>query len=453
MRDLGHDFWRNLQSDLAAGRQWRDRAIVLAYAVITGSVVVAFTLLSEVASRGFDYMVHLGAIGPWLPLVWTPALTVALLWWTRRFAPGAAGSGIPQVVAALDDALPAHERYRLVSLRLAVEKVVLVSGGLLAGLSIGREGPTVQVGAGVMQHARRWLSPQSGIDTHDLIVAGAAAGIAAAFNTPLGGVIFALEQLSRRRSFSHSGLVIVSIVLAGLVAVSAFGNLSYFGELRAQQLDWSFFGPGLLVALVTGLAGGLFSRLIVASTKGLPDRFSRWRNQYPLRFAAGCGLAVAVIGIVGGGATVGAGYAPTRALLEGHGELPATYSLLKFCATWLSAWSGVPAGVFAPSLAIGAGIGRDVALLTGFGSDAAIPLIALGMVGFLAATTQGPLTAFIIVMEMVAGHAMVLSLMAAALLASGVARWVTPPMYLELAALLAPPGPSPALSDADATSR
>lgn len=444
MRELQDDFWRNLRNELAAGRQWRDRTVVLAYAVITGLVVVGFTLLAEAASKGFDWLLRLGAVGPWLPLVWTPALAVALLWWTGRFAPGAQGSGIPQVVAALDDRVPPHEQSGLVSLRLSLQKIALVSGGLLAGLSIGREGPTVQVGAGVMQHARRWLSPQSGIDTHDLIVAGAAAGIAAAFNTPLGGVIFALEQLSRRRSFSHSGLVIISIVLAGLVAVSAFGNLSYFGELRAQQLGWSLFFPGLVVALVSGLAGGLFSRLIVVSTRGLPDRFSRWRIQYPFRFVAGCGVAVAVIGIVSGGATVGAGYAPTRALLEGHGELPAIYTLLKFCATWLSAWSGLPAGVFAPSLAIGAGIGHDVALLTGVGPDAAIPLIALGMVGFLAATTQGPLTAFIIVMEMVAGHAMVLSLMATALLASGVARWLTPPMYVELAALLTSSNPAPA---------
>lgn len=443
MRDPEHDFWRKLRDELAAGRQWRDRAVMLTYAVITGLVVVAFTLLSEAASDAFDHLRRLGALGPWLPLVWTPALALALAWWTRRFAPGAGGSGIPQVVAALDEDLPRPKQARLVSLRLSLEKIVLVSGGLLAGLSIGREGPTVQVGAGVMQHARRWLSPQSGIDAHDLIVAGAAAGIAAAFNTPLGGVIFALEQLTRRRSFSHSGLVIISIVLAGLVAVSVFGNLSYFGELRAQQLTWSLFFPGLAVALVTGVAGGLFSRLIVASAKELPDRFSRWRVRYPLRFAVGCGLAVAVIGIVTGGATVGAGYASTRALLEGQGDVPALYTVLKFCATWLSAWSGVPAGVFAPSLAIGAGIGHDVALLAGVGPETAIPLIALGMVGFLAATTQGPLTAFIIVMEMVAGHAMVLSLMATALLASGVARWVTPPMYIELAALLMPSNSTP----------
>ena len=439
MRDLRHDFRHNLRGNLAA-KPWRDRAVVIAYAFATGLVVVGFTLLADAASRAFAALFRLEGVGRWLPLVWTPALTVALLWWTRRFAAGGEGSGIPQVVAALDDRLPAAIREGLVSLRLSLHKIALVSGGLLAGLSIGREGPTVQVGAGVMKHARRWLSPDSGIDTHDLIVAGAAAGIAAAFNTPLGGVVFALEQLSRRRSFSHSGLVIVSIVLAGMVAVSAFGNLTYFGELRVGELGWSLLGPGALVTLAGGLAGGLFSRLIVASTRGSPDAASRWRERHPFRFAAACGIVVAAITIVTDGAVAGAGYAPTRALLEGHADLPPLYTVLKFCATWLSAWSGLPAGVFAPSLAIGAGIGHDVAVLTQANPSSSAALAALGMVAFLAATTQGPLTAFIIVMEMVAGHDMVLSLMASAFVASGVARWVTPPMYVELAAMFAPAG-------------
>lgn len=448
MQEQQPDFWRNLRNELAAGPHWVDRAVVLAYAVVTGLVVVGFTFVAEAASEGFEHVRGLGEYGPWLALAWTPALTVVVLWWTRRFAPGAEGSGIPQVVAALDDRLPQAQRSALVSLRLSLHKIGLVSGGLLAGLSIGREGPTVQVGAGVMQHAKRWLSPRAGVDAHDLMVAGAAAGIAAAFNTPLGGVIFALEQLSHRRSSSHSGLVIISIVLAGLVAVSVFGNLSYFGELRVQHLGWAVLGPGLLVAVLSGFAGGLFSRLLVASARGMPDRLSRWRTDHPLRFAAGCGLAVAAIGIASGGATTGAGYAPTRALLEGQAELPAIYTVLKFCATWISTWSGVPAGAFAPSLAIGAGIGNDVALLVDAGPEIAIPLIAMGMVGFLAATTQGPLTAFIIVMEMVSGHAMVLSLMATALLASALARWVTRPMYVELAALCVP-SPPDATASAD----
>jgi H+/Cl- antiporter ClcA len=414
-----YDPWRRVRDEVTGVRQWLDRTVVLAYAVATGLVVVGFTLLAEFATESFLRLAETGTVGRWLPLVWTPALAVALLWLTRRFAAGAQGSGIPQVVAALEYPVSEAEQSRLVSLSLSLKKILLVSGGLLAGLSIGREGPTVQVGAGVMQQARRWLSPNSTIDTHDLVVAGAAAGIAAAFNTPLGGIIFAIEQLSRRRGFSHSGLVILSIVVAGLVAVSLLGNLTYFGELQAQRLQWELFVPGLVVALACGLAGGLFSRLVVASFRA-------------------CALAVAVIGIVSGQATAGAGYAPTRALLEGHGQLPALYSLLKFCATWLSAWTGLPAGVFAPSLAIGAGIGNDVALLAGITGEAAIPLIAFGMVGFLSASTQGPLTAFIIVMEMVAGQSLVLSLMAVAWVSTGVSRLLAPPMFSELAALLVP---------------
>jgi H+/Cl- antiporter ClcA len=439
VRGVEPEFWQRLTAEARAGRQWADRSVVLAHAALTGLIVVGFTLAAEGSTRAFAEMAHGNPLGPWVALAWTPLLTVLLLWWTRHFVPGAAGSGIPQVIRALEDDLPEAGVRRLASLRLSMHKIGLVAGGMLAGLSIGREGPTVQVGAGVMVHARRWLSPHSGIDSHDLMVAGAAAGIAAAFNTPLGGVVFALEQLSRRRSMSHSSLVIASIVLAGMMAVAVFGNETYFGRLKVQQLTWSLLVPGLLVALVSGFAGGLFSRLVVVSLQGLPDRFSLWRRTYPYRFAAGCGLAVAVIGIATGGSTAGAGYVATRDLLEGRAELPGVFTLLKFCATWLSAWSGVPAGMFAPSLTIGAGIGHDVAALFGVFGTETIPLIALGMVGFLAASTQGPITAFIIVMEMVSGHAMVLSLMASAMLASGVSRLVARPMYLELSAGL-PPG-------------
>ncbi len=272
VHEVEPQFWRNVSDHLVAGRPWVDRTIVIAYAALTGLVVVGFTLLAEAASHAFGRMREAGPWAAYATLLWTPALTVAILWWTRRFAPGTAGSGIPQVVRALDDDLQPAQRAWLVSLRLSLHKVGLVSAGMFAGLSIGREGPTVQVGAGVMHHARRWLSPRSGIDGHDLMVAGAAAGIAAAFNTPLGGVIFALEQLSRRRGMSHSGLVIVSIVVAGLVAVSVFGNVTYFGRLRVQELSTALLVPGLVVALVAGLAGGLFARLIVVSVRGLPDR-------------------------------------------------------------------------------------------------------------------------------------------------------------------------------------
>jgi H+/Cl- antiporter ClcA len=131
-------------------------------------------------------------------------------------------------------------------------------------------------------------------------------------------------------------------------------------------------------------------------------------------------------------------------MLEGMDEASPLYLLLKFMATWITAWSGVPGGLFAPALAIGAAIGNDLAQLTNYVNPPT--LIALGMAGFLAAVTQAPLTAFIIVMEMISGHTLVLSLMASALVASGVSRLISPPLYEALAEMQLqrlPPRPAP----------
>lgn len=410
-------------------RLWLSRALVMAVAAAAGLTVVGFTWLSERALEAFfDLHTHWW----WAPLFWTPLCTAMIVWLTRRLAPGAAGSGIPQVMAALDSSVDASNRGLFVSLKLSLAKIALTAWGLLAGLSLGREGPSVQIAAGVMHSAKRWLPKRSAVTEHGLLVAGGAAGIAAAFNTPLGGVMFAIEELSRKPEQRSSGLLISGIVLAGLVAVSVYGNGTYFGVIHVPTVGLDLLWPGLLAALASGVAGGLFARLLIASLSGQSaDRFSRWRLKRPVLFAAGCGLAVAVIGVVTHGATFGSGYAYTRSMLEGQENTPAIYVLFKFVATWLTAWSGVPAGIFAPSLAIGAALGNDIAQLTGY--PHAATLIALGMAGFLAAATQAPLTSFIIVMEMVDGHAMVLSLMASALVASGVSRVLSRPLYASLA--------------------
>lgn len=421
-------FLQNLRRELRDGRQWLDRAIVLAYAAAAGLAVVGFTLLADQAFRLFE---HIDGFSRWIVLLWTPLCTAAIVWLTRRFAPGAAGSGIPQVIAALDPDMPPAGRGRFVSLRVSAAKIVLSSAGLLAGLSVGREGPSVQVAAGVMQHARRWLGPDR-LPVHALLVAGGAAGIAAAFNAPLAGIVFAIEELSRKLESRSSGLIIAAIVLAGLMAVSTFGNLSYFGVIHVPSLTWRAMAPGLLVILVAGVLGGFFARLLSASLTGGIGRLGALRAAFPVRFAAGCGLAVAVLGLLSGGATYGAGSDAVKHMLAGQAEVPTFYVLLKFAATWLTAWSGVPGGIFAPSLSIGAGIGHDVAQLAG-NTELAPALIAMGMAAFLAAVTQAPLTSFIIVMEMVDGHAMVLSLMVAAMLASLLSRLMTRPLYETLA--------------------
>jgi len=421
-----HPDWRQ---GIVDWRRWLARAVVLAHAAAAGLAVVAFTELSELALEGFG---ALRGAWSWAPLVWTPLATAAIVWLTLRFVPGAAGSGIPQAIAALSPAVDDAKRPLFVSLKLALAKVVLTPVSLLAGLAVGREGPAVQIAAGVMLHAARWLPERTALTTHGLLVAGGGAGVAAAFNAPLAGVMFAIEQLTRRFEERSSGLLVAAIVLAGLMAVSLLGNATYFGVIHIPRLQLAMLWPAVAVVLLCGVGGGLFSRLLLASLLGGSDRFARWRAQYPVRFGAACGLAVALIGVVSAGATFGSGYEYTQNLLAGQGEVPVLVVTLRLVATWLAAWSGVPGGVFAPSLAIGAGIGNDVAQLAALADGGAV-LIALGMAAFLAAVTQAPITAFIIVMEMVDGHAMVLSLMAAALVASLISRSFSRPLYIALA--------------------
>jgi H+/Cl- antiporter ClcA len=428
------DFFKHLHDELHDGRAWLDRSIVVGYAVLAGLFVVAFTYLSESA---FEWFLHLNKAYPWGVLVWTPALTAFIVWATRRFFPGASGSGIPQVMAAIDPQVDSAARRHFVSFKLTVAKMGLGAMTMLAGLSAGREGPSVQVAAGVMHGARHWLRPGSAMNDHALLVAGGAAGIAAAFNAPLAGVVFAIEELSKRMDSRNNTVIISAIVVAGLVSISFFGNLTYFGSIAVPRLSWGAFWPGLVVVVVCGLLGGLFARLLAASIEGLPDRFSYWRHNKPIRFAAAAGLLVAVIGVVTGGATFGAGAEEVRHMLAGESDVSRLYFLLKFVATWVTSWSGVPGGIFAPSLSIGAGVGHDVAqILSGPNSALAPSLIALGMAAYLAAATQAPLTSFIIVMEMINGRSMVLSLMAAAMLASLIARLISRPLYHTLSHLM-----------------
>ena len=429
-----------LRRELYDWRTWAGRGLVLAFAALAGLTVVAFTWLSDLAlSNFFTLQRQLW----WTPLVLTPASTAAIVWLTRRYIPGAAGSGIPQVMAALTHEVPVAQRHMFVSLKLTGSKMLLTAWGLLAGLSLGREGPSVQIASGVMHHARHWLPRGSKVSDQGLMLAGGAVGIAAAFNTPLAGVMFAIEELSRKPEQRSDGLLLAAIVLGGLMAVSIYGNATYFGVIRVENLSMALLLPGLLVAICGGVAGGFFARLLTVSLAGSStDGFTRFRQRSPIFFAAACGLVVALIGILSSGDTYGSGYAHSRATLEGHSGSSPFYAMLKFLATWITAWAGVPGGLFAPSLAIGGALGNDIAQLTAYVN--APTLIALGMAGFLAAVTQAPMTAFIIVMEMVDGHALVLSLMATALISSSVSRLISAPLYpalagLQLLRLRAPP--------------
>jgi len=413
---------------LLSPRQWRRRAGTWAGAVMVALLALGFAWAADGAQDVFGQAL----VGrPLLILALAPAGFAVSVWLTRKVFPGAQGSGIPQTIAALHMTDEAAID-RILSPRIAAGKIVLTLVGLLCGASIGREGPTVQVGASAMHLLGRALKLPRADLQRSLVLAGGAAGVAAAFNTPLAGIVFAIEELSHSFEARTSGTVLTAVILAGITTLALAGNYTYFGTSQAE-LD---FGAGWLAvalcALAGGVAGGAFSAALVGAAKGLPGAVGRWVGRYPVAFAALCGLAVAGIGIASGGTTYGTGYAQAREVVEGSARMSAWFPVLKLLATVASYLSGIPGGIFAPSLAVGAGIGQWVAGLIPSAPSGAVVL--LGMVGYFSGVVQAPITATVIVMEMTDNQRMKIPLLATALLAFGISRLVCRrPLYGALA--------------------
>jgi H+/Cl- antiporter ClcA len=171
----------------------------------------------------------------------------------------------------------------------------------------------------------------------------------------------------------------------------------------------------------------------------MPRRFKVFVKKRRLLFAACCGLLVAIIGIACHGLIFGTGYQPTRLSLENTATLPWYFGIAKLAATLLSSISGIAGGIFAPSLAIGAGLGDNLAALLPFMADHSA-IVLLVMTAYLSGVTRAPVTSFIISMEMTNNHQMLIPLMAASVLASGVSKFISPtPLYHKLSENFAVP--------------
>jgi len=366
----------------------------------------------------------------WLPLILAPLGFAGVAWVTRRFFAGAEGSGIPQTIHALQPESEA-DAARLMRPHVAIGRILLAAAGLFCGGSIGREGPTVHVGAAIAYGFGRWLPHgQSAVQRRVLILAGGAAGVAAAFNTPLAGIVFAIEELSRSFEERASGVVLTTVVLAGILAIAMAGDYTYFGQPVVADSAHRLSLGALAVAVLSGVAGGVFSRLIIAGAGGVSRVLGHLRRDRHTLFALVCGALVAVIGTLMNGLTYGGGYAEARSILESNVHLPWFYAPARALSTWLSFVSGMPCGLFAPALSTGAGLGQTVADL--LGQPTAVPFAILGMCGYLAAVTQAPLTSLVIVMEMTAQHGMVFPLAITVIVATAFSRLLSPPLYRTL---------------------
>ncbi|MEM5382292.1 chloride channel protein [Paraburkholderia phymatum] len=422
-------------------RLWRQYGIFWLGAIAVGLTAVFYARLIDL---GYNAFLDLQKQHWWLPLVLTPAVGAASVWLTRRFFRGAEGSGIPQVIATLHTN-PGTSGARLLTFPILLGKIAVSFLAILGGFTIGREGPTVQVGAALMFNLRR-LYPRSNAQIERrLVLAGAAAGLSAAFNTPLAGIVFAIEELTRSFEARASGVLITAIIIAGIVALGLNGNYTYFGTIDIGTHFPDLFAVAVVITgIVTGIAGGVFGWLLLNTARWIPAPLRQLHAERPVAFAALCGVVIALVGLISGGTTFGSGYSEARGLLYGSEHLSVFYPVLKLVSVVGSYLPGIPGGIFAPSLSIGAGFGNVLHMLF---TDMQLPmLIALAMVGYLAAVTQSPITSFVIVMEMINGHALVISLMATALISSRVARLFAPPLYEALSLRYMAPLPAPAAS-------
>ena len=249
-------------------RRWRGRFLLVGAALLAGLIAILFAIGAELAIA-----THASVMSgsPWLTLIVAPLGFAAMTWIARKFFPATQGSGIPQAIAAsLSD--DRRIRRKLLSFRIAIAKVFLTLGGLLSGASIGREGPSVQIGASIL-HMLAGRKRNRVASSRDLIVAGSGAGVAAAFNTPLGGIMFAIEEMCRYRAFQANSTTLTSVIFAGLMSLAVLGAYTYFGR-TPTSLGWpSGVWPVLLCGALGGLFGGLFSRALIASP--------RWRARAP----------------------------------------------------------------------------------------------------------------------------------------------------------------------------
>jgi H+/Cl- antiporter ClcA len=388
--------------------------------IATGLGATALGLAALAFAKLGDLFQHLFAgfvtRSPYGAILLTPAVFAAVVLVTLRWFPEARGSGIPQVIAAARD--PKREGAGpLVSIRAAVAKVVMTLLMLSCGGSVGREGPTVQLSAAIMVAIHRMLRvPISA----GVLIAGGAAGVAAAFNTPLAGVAFAIEELASAYEQRVAVLVMAAVMIAGLVSLGIAGDHIYFGQMGQALGVHAILIVTPIAGFAGGLTGGLFSRIILKVAAPSQPWISKLKSR-PVLFAAGCGLIVAALGVLSAGATWGTGYEATRQLVEGHGQA-LWFGPAKFVAALATTLSGAPGGVFAPSLAVGAGVGNLLATL--FPNDPSGAIVLLGMISYFVGVVRAPLTGVIIISETTASRGLIIPLFAAALIADVVSAMV-----------------------------
>ncbi|MEH2208429.1 MAG: chloride channel protein [Nostoc sp.] len=399
------------------------RGLAIAEACIIGLVAALSAVFLKVGSGWLGtWRVHTTHLLPaWLVL---PAIGLVLGflagWLVDRLAPEAAGSGIPQVKASL-----ANVSVNL-SWRVAGVKLLSAIIAIGSGMTLGRQGPTVQVGAGLAAGMSRWV-PTSPDHRRQMIAAGAGAGLAAAFNAPIAGVLFIVEELLQDLSGLTLGTAIIASFIGGVISrLLGGGSLDLNLQLVKSSSQFSipeipFF---ILLGILAGLFGALFNRGIIFSIKF----YRRLHISLPLRVALAGFISGVVVAMLPPSFRDNTGLRESLITGGSHPSVAAIAFAAQFILTLIAFGSGAPGGLFAPSLILGSCLGHIIGVselyLTGVGSPTTYALAGMG--GFFSAVSKVPITAIVIVFEMTTDFNLVLPLMIVSVAAYLVADKVVP---------------------------
>jgi H+/Cl- antiporter ClcA len=384
--------------------------------LLTGLAAVFYAKIFAIAEQFTHIIFHYHS---WLLFILSPACFILSWWIVKKFSPNSKGSGIPQVMASVELATPKHHEKikKLLSLRIilikCISSLILVMGGGV----IGREGPTIQIAGSIFRKVNEMLPawwPK--ISKRNMIMTGAAAGLAAAFNTPLGGIVFAVEELTKMHMNHFKSAVFTGVIIAGLTAQSWLGPYLYLGYPVVSNIsNYMLFGV-VLVAVIAGLMGSGMSKVIWIIFKW-KEKFKF--NYHNLIYLVVCSLIIASLaffvdeGVLGSGKSL-----MTHTLFTAdkysHWYMP----ILRTLGPILSFTTGGAGGIFAPGLSAGASVGAVISGWFHFSTSDSNLMILAGMVAFLTGVTRAPFTSAILVLEMTDRNNLILHLMLASIVSN-----------------------------------
>ena len=383
--------------------------------LITGLIAVFYSKLFLIAESTTDTLLK---SYHWLLFIITPSCFLIAWWLVVRFGKFAGGSGIPQVMASIELANPRdHDKIKsLLSIRVIIVKIISSLFMILGGGVVGREGPTIQIAGSVFRKVNQLLPawwPK--ISKRNMIMTGAAAGLAAAFNTPLGGIVFAIEELTKTHLSYFRTALFTAVIISGLTAQALFGPYLYLGYPTIDGLSGYIFFGVILVSILAGLGGSITGRILTG--------IINWRSRLKKRkqqiiFVLICGLIIALLGFISSTELIGSGkIIMTKILFTTNKNLPWYAPVIRMTGSIFSFSTGAAGGIFAPALSSGACIGSVLSGWMHLTDSNTNLLILSGMVGFLTGITRTPFTSSIIVLEMTDRHNLIFYLMLAGMLA------------------------------------